>query len=507
MIKDSIFLHFTDRELLESVNFKSNQQIILIDALLCALFMTRNIYVAISHFFELTNSFPVLQLYLKKLQDFGEIKNILSSNSMEDFVLKRQSMYLYDRHRYPFYFEDKLLDAFPEYHMILDESTSLYIKRKLESVISGAEHYDFLDSNKIIDVLWQRVNLQVNNAYTSKSFVNLLETDAYLAEQDTLFSRVLFKKIEFLLSLLHNNSYVEKSASSIIVNIPYVNKYDIMMPTSTFDYKVYKTVLSPFLTCLYSRFNSVDDILFQIVAFRNDNYFPSLCEFLNQSIKYTLELYRHFFHRSVYSAISDKVVFDLEKNKSRLNLSNPEFNIQYAFSYFKQLFSLQVESLKTDYKYNSIDFRPPKIAPIDNDAISTFEQQVSINNFLILKAEVTMGDTYNANQVGMQGPNSGHNATITQIYGEKSDVEFDYISMSREISQVKAYIKSVQSEHETEDNDILIGELTKLNKAIENKDNTRILDVLKACGLQIVDIAKRLGCSILVGFILKKLGK
>ena len=114
-----------------------------------------------------------------------------------------------------------------------------------------------------------------------------------------------------------------------------------------------------------------------------------------------------------------------------------------------------------------------------------------------------MRDSYRANQAGIQGPNAGSHANITQVYGEQTNEEYNYSGMIKEVARMREYLKSHNNDDEQ---DILIGELAKLNKALEQRDQNKISDFLKNAGKQVLDIAKRIGCPIIVAFIKNQLG-
>ena len=115
---------------------------------------------------------------------------------------------------------------------------------------------------------------------------------------------------------------------------------------------------------------------------------------------------------------------------------------------------------------------------------------------------IKMGDTYNIQQAGNVGPQAGANSTVTQVINNTANgVEYEKIMI--EIEMLK---KHLRAEASSDDNDILIGELTHLNKALEKKDEKKAVSVLKTCGAQLLDIAKRIGCSLAAAYISGQLG-
>ena len=113
-----------------------------------------------------------------------------------------------------------------------------------------------------------------------------------------------------------------------------------------------------------------------------------------------------------------------------------------------------------------------------------------------------MGDTYNVQQAGNVGPNSGANSTFNQIFNSgASNIEYEKI-----IDEVALLKKHLRGEAPSDENDMLIGDLTHLNNALEKKDDKKIVSIIKTCGSQLFDVAKRIGCSLMASLISGQLG-
>lgn len=115
-----------------------------------------------------------------------------------------------------------------------------------------------------------------------------------------------------------------------------------------------------------------------------------------------------------------------------------------------------------------------------------------------------MSDSYtNYNSViGNQGQNAGEKSTIVQTQGAQNwDVDFE--RMMQEFKKIKDFL---YDEPHTDENEILIGEVAKLQKAVSEKDASQIQLILKEFGAQIIDIAKRVGCSICASYLVKLIG-
>ena len=79
----------------------------------------------------------------------------------------------------------------------------------------------------------------------------------------------------------------------------------------------------------------------------------------------------------------------------------------------------------------------------------------------------------------------------------------DFEEMAQEFKKIKDFL---YNEPHTDENEILIGEVTKLQKAAGEQDVSKIQGILKEFGAQIIDIAKRVGCSICASYLAKLIG-
>ena len=115
-----------------------------------------------------------------------------------------------------------------------------------------------------------------------------------------------------------------------------------------------------------------------------------------------------------------------------------------------------------------------------------------------------MGDSYtNYNSmIGNQGQHAGEKSTIVQTQGAQN-LDVDFEGMVQELKKIKEFL---YNEPHTDESDILIGEVAKLQKAASEKDVSKIQVILKEVGAQIIDIAKRVGCSICASYLVKLIG-
>ena len=486
---NSVFLHFTDRELLKSTNINSTHENLLIDVLLCSLFMSKDIYISLAHFFEIGDMFPNLKIYLKNLYKYNEIKNILSARNEEEFLLKRQQIYFYDKDRYPFYFDDKILNNFPDFHIAFEQSTSDYIEKELKLIVeSKSQKYGFLDDEIMFELLWKRLELDVDNAYTIKSFAGIFKEDPNLSQKGSLYSTIVSNKVEMLMSVLHNTNYIQKTASNIIINIPLINKYDILDSYSKFDFRLYRTILDPLFKPL--KHKSIEETVYSIIKLRNNNYFIEFIDDLYDFIYNLIYSYQLIFPDAVYDIIINKIIYDIVKIKKIIDTDRICLEIEQVYSYLHKLKKCQNQSIGFDI-YSSV-----------NKNISQLPYNKA-NKISINIREINMRDTYYAENAGIQGAKAGKNAQVTLNFNENANNEFNYEAIIDEIVLIKNYLKS---QEENDENYILMGELAKLNQATIKKEDNKIIEILKKCGKQIIDISKNVGCSILATYITNKLG-
>lgn len=131
--------------------------------------------------------------------------------------------------------------------------------------------------------------------------------------------------------------------------------------------------------------------------------------------------------------------------------------------------------------------------------------QILINNAIINNLEMggynLMRDQYNAKQVGNQGPNSGENSKVTQIFIEEIDI--DSPKLIEELNHIKSYLQNLP---QSDENIILMGDITKATHALKEDKKSNALSILKMCGSKLYDIAKTIGCAILARFLATALG-
>lgn len=154
--------------------------------------------------------------------------------------------------------------------------------------------------------------------------------------------------------------------------------------------------------------------------------------------------------------------------------------------------NLLIENYNKQMEYEGLDIKKVK------NISKITEQYIDNINYM----EVNMRDQYNANQVGNQGPKAGEKSTINQVYGR----DLEIINYSEWLAETQKIKKFLYDGERNEENEILIGELTKIQQAAKESNSNKIKEILKGCGKQVYDISKRIGCSLIAGYISNQLG-
>lgn len=110
-------------------------------------------------------------------------------------------------------------------------------------------------------------------------------------------------------------------------------------------------------------------------------------------------------------------------------------------------------------------------------------------------------DVYVATQVGTQGSTYDSNIAILQNPYENS---MDVNQLLKEINDIKEYLKADKSGDE--DVDIMLGDVSRVSKAIRANDKKSALNILKSVGNKLYDISKSIGCSLIASIIKEELG-
>jgi hypothetical protein len=119
-------------------------------------------------------------------------------------------------------------------------------------------------------------------------------------------------------------------------------------------------------------------------------------------------------------------------------------------------------------------------------------------NIQIFTKEITMGDSYSANQVGAQGTNAhAHNISFNQIWNQNAE-KFDIKTLENELSKLRGELKNKADTPEQ------LSELGMVaNAEIEAKkgNGAKILKYLSKTGKWTLEVAEKIGVNIVIAAI------
>lgn len=106
--------------------------------------------------------------------------------------------------------------------------------------------------------------------------------------------------------------------------------------------------------------------------------------------------------------------------------------------------------------------------------------------------------------VGAQGSQSQLSGIVIQNKVIGKQLDYDYDGVLKELDYIYDELYSLE-EHRGQ-NASLIGKTSNLQEAAKNKDHNKFVAALKAGGQELLDIAKRVGCSLLATYLAGQLG-
>lgn len=91
-----------------------------------------------------------------------------------------------------------------------------------------------------------------------------------------------------------------------------------------------------------------------------------------------------------------------------------------------------------------------------------------------------------------------------EIVQKPYENSMDVKQLLKEINDIKIYLKADKSGDE--DVDIMLGDVSRVSKAIRENDQKSALNILKSVGNKLYDISKSIGCSLIASIIKEGLG-
>lgn len=143
----------------------------------------------------------------------------------------------------------------------------------------------------------------------------------------------------------------------------------------------------------------------------------------------------------------------------------------------------------------------PLIALCDEAIILVQEKlksKMPTSTVIVKGGEVTIGNSYKAEQVGAMGPNShAHDMTFTQVRTQLPS-SIDLQRLANELSKLRQQMKR---EADDPEQDIAISDIAKAEQAARVGDNSRVIEHLKSVGDWTLEIASKIGASLVVDVI------
>ena len=221
-----------------------------------------------------------------------------------------------------------------------------------------------------------------------------------------------------------------------------------------------------------------------------------------------------------YIGICQMVLYELSDSplvsyRDRLPLaSNPYFNGMVPISknnassdssnYESDIVAFRIHKMVEDY-YRSLEEATRKT---NGWKIEKTIQEATSQNLKYLIDEninIIMRDQYNSIQTGIQGPNSGKNATLYQTQGtyNASGFDFDIKQIIQELETIKKYLQNNFSDDE---HIILNGDVCQATKLFKENNQRGAFEYLKKSGKVLLDISNKIGCTVLAKYFTDILG-
>lgn len=134
------------------------------------------------------------------------------------------------------------------------------------------------------------------------------------------------------------------------------------------------------------------------------------------------------------------------------------------------------------------------------DGVETTEERQE-RYAIYIKGDVSMGDIYKGKgQIGHLGPSHAKRDIIyqQQMY---AGINFDLLA-----KELPALIKALKEKASEADDYIVIGAVAEAQKALEEKDSSRVMAHLKKAGKWAFDTASDIGASVAAAAISKTIG-
>jgi len=165
------------------------------------------------------------------------------------------------------------------------------------------------------------------------------------------------------------------------------------------------------------------------------------------------------------------------------------------------LIKSQIELFEEDFIEIDSSGKAEKYA--DKLAESPFQGQYTHAFRTNIIQEVTMGDKYEAGQVGAQGPNAhAHDMTFNQIWQQNKD-KLDVAALSKELLALR---NSMQSEATTAEHFAEIGAVASAEIEAEKGNGAKALEALSKAGKWSLGVAEKIGVNVATAALKSAIG-
>ena len=244
MINDnSIYLHFFDRELRNSINRNLSFSDILAQQILStALFMTRlPLYVSLSNMYESLDNFPTAINTAFALERVGLLRMVTSKRNREEFFVSRRSLYSFDKNRYSHYFFEEETNWPLEPLIIFDDTTTI-LRTKLFECFN--ENKKFPVNTR--DSLQESLIKNRNDALTFSFFRKTLQDEYQHHHLSDYQYQQSITDIRTAISRQYTERYLIAQDGTIITGIPGLTLYDYLAKdTFLTNYRLFSELLFP----------------------------------------------------------------------------------------------------------------------------------------------------------------------------------------------------------------------------------------------------------------------
>ena len=412
--EESIYLHFLDRELRNSLsnNLYFNDRIA--EKVLCISLLMTSLpnYISYSHTYESLDLLPNTIQKLFICEKFGWIVMLTSNRSLDEFIATRKSLYSFDKNRYLNYFDSETELQWPNDSQILTLNTTNILRDKL---IVDIVKRDF--GERIQNEMLSKLIHNKKDALTFSYFGSILKenfTHGHIDEPEYISNAMSIREA---ISQSYSSRYLDVRNGTIITGIPGFNRYDMLAKNEfSTNYRLYSLIASTYF----------DSDMFQKVChFRENKKHFMLFRTLVAEIITILHSVYHNMNPNIDLAASELKRLCLKKVKSEEEFVDQCFKTEMVLSkkYGKVTNNIMNKKLliviATDVE---LDITIKSLRELSSTLIVDIQDDISYLVTRVNNLEIYIVKT----QMGSIGPGS----SILTIESAIRNIRPDYIIMN-----------------------------------------------------------------------------